>query len=298
MITMTKRFYSFLIIAVFCGLFFLKSPAFNVVLDPPLPYCKKTIFHGLKDTPSGLEFSCAKTFLSQKLLDPTLACFKKAELLAINPEETSIASYGYLYTLFIAKKYSVIESLYKEGYLNKIDPKSPYFYDAALIFYRALLEKKTPFLLSQIRTIVSQNPVFAKKIALFEKITLNAIEQEPSLEKEALLFHTYSKSPRLAFFLNLLIPGSGYAYLKQYQSSLTCVLLFSLLIFSVWNLFKTAQTAAGILCATVFVGFYWGSLLGVQEAANFYNETLYTMIFEPLLKEQGAFPEMMIDYVP
>lgn len=295
---MTKRFFSFLIISVLCGLFFIKSPQLTINLDPPLPSGKKAIFHGQKDTPSGLEFVCAKTFFSQKMLDPTLASFKKAELLAINQEETSLASYGYLYTLFIAKKYSVIEALYKDGYLNKIDNKSPYFYDAALIFYRSLLEKKTPFLLSQIRAIVSQNPQVAKKIALFEKITQGDITTEPSLEKEATLFNTYQKSPTIAFFLNLLIPGSGYAYLKQYQSSLTCVLLFTLLIFSVFNLFKTKQTALAIICATVFVGFYWGSLIGVQEAANFYNETLYSMIFEPLLKEQIAFPEMMIEYVP
>jgi hypothetical protein len=295
---MNRWFTSFLILSVVCGLFFLKSPKLEIELLAPLPNPPKPLFTGHKDTPSGLEFVCAKTFFSQKMLEPTLASFKKAEILAIDPQEVSQSIYGYLYTLFLAHKKDVLEKLFIEGTLNKIDASSPFFTDAALIFYRSLYDKKTPFLLSQLKSYLCQNPDIEKKLKLFENAQTGDLLKFAPFEKEFKLFNQHYKSPKLAFVLNLTLPGSGYVYLQQYQSALTCLLLFSLLIFAIFNLFKSRQTALAILCATVFFGFYWGSLVGVQEAASFYNKTLYTNLVDPILKQEAAYPELMIQYAP
>lgn len=294
-----KAFIAVILFAVLGGCFFVKKAPLKPLFESPLPNPSLSISQDCLfiDPSIELEYKLAKSFIQEKALSPALASFKRTSFLTKDPVEKSAANYGLIYTYFLAKKWDALHQLYISGILDQIDQSAPYFNDLLWMFYIALKEKQLPFVCDNIKSYLCQNKDVEKKLQEFEAITTASFEKSAYKAIYQNYLHT-KKSSALASFLNLIVPGSGYLYLGQYQSALTAFVLLSLLLWALHSCFSQKQKAAAFLVFSVFVGFYWGSIVGVTESCKLYNQSLYTFYFEPILVKEKLYPESQITYAP
>lgn len=215
---------------------------------------------------------------------------------ATSSEEKIAATYGLIWTYFHAKKWDELKRLYFSDAFVSFDTNSVLYPSALVMFYRAFSELQSPFVIQEIK----QNPAIShlqEKIELFEKTEKNIFDHK--MFKDSLkTYEKYKKSPFISGLLNASLFGSGYLYLGQMQSALTAFLLLSLLALSLRACVKQKNWGLCFLIFSVFTGFYWGSIVGAEEAASYYNQTLHTFVFDPVFQKEGLYPELMITHAP
>lgn len=288
-----RTFLYLLLIAIVGGCFFFKNPSLKPLFDSPLPHPQKQLSLSNTSNDFLLEYTLAKSCLSELSLSTTLYSFKKAELLAKEPDEISLAQYGLIFTHFLNKNVTELKNLYLKGALQKLDQGAPYMKDAALMFYSTFKEAKIPFLTFELKHYLDQDPLLKSKLDLFEAITTDKAHTHPAYTT----YQDHKKSPLIAGALSLL-PGGGYLYLHQYQSALTAFLLLSCLGWALYALCRQQQIAGALIIFSIFTGFYWGSIVGSTQSAAFFNQTLYRACFEPMLTSEKLYPELNIHYAP
>lgn len=287
-----------LIIAFVIGACFLKNEPQKIILDSPLPTPRFSVStHSLFTPTYDLEYASGKSFLNDKLFYPTITCFKKAELLATTAQEKSQAHYGLIFTYFIAKKWDQLKKLYTSGIVEQLDKSAPYFQDAILMFYIALKEENMPFVSQNLKNWLYCNQELKTKLELYDAIS-QANFSVASFNEHFKIYKANEKSQTLSGMLNLVLPGSGYLYIGQKQTALTCFCLISLLLFSFYYAVKNRHFAQSILIFSLFSGFYFGSIVGAKLGAITWNQSLYNAIFDPVLKDNQLYPEQNIIYAP
>jgi hypothetical protein len=289
----SRTFFYLLVIAIVGGSFFLKNPPLKPVFDAPLPHPQNQPTLSNLSTDFQLEYTLAKNCLHERCLPTTLYSFKKAELLAKEPHELSLAQYGLIFTHFLNKNTLELKQLYLKGVLENLSQQVPYATDAAIMFYSAFKEAQIPFLTFELKTYLDQDPLIKSKLDLFEAITADKAQTHPAYNT----YQDHKKSPLVAGALSLL-PGGGYLYLHQYQSALTAFLLLSCLGWALYTLCQQKQIAGALIVFSIFTGFYWGSIVGSTQSAAFFNQTLYRACFEPILRSEKLYPELNIHYAP
>jgi hypothetical protein len=294
-----KLFSTLLLVAFVAGLCFIKDQPLCPKFETPLPKVSFSVQDiAAFETPNAkLEYQIAKSFLSEKALSPTLFGFKKALALSQTPIEASASSYALIYSYFLAKKWNQLKQLYSSNILSSLDPKAPYYNDALYMFYIALDEEKAPFILKDLKSHLCQDPMINLKLETYERIKeLRLGEKE--YRNQTSYFNSYKKSSPLACVMNLILPGSGYAYMYQWQSALTAFILLSFLIWALYSAAKHKNYAICFLIFSIFSGFYWGSVVGVSHSVKTYNETLYVALFDPVLKQENLYIEQWIQHAP
>jgi hypothetical protein len=285
-------------LAMIIGSFFLKKEPQKIAFDSPLPAPSLSISSvSTFSNDFNLEYAAAKSFLNDNLFYPSITSFKKAEFLATSKEEKSKAIYSTIFTYFIAKKWDLLKTLYLSGCFEHLDKQAPYFQDALLIFYIAFKNENMPFVVQNFKNHLYQDHVLKAKLELFDAITQGNFTTS-GFNEFYKTYKTHEKSQTLAAFLNLTLPGFGFLYLGQLQTFMTCFLTLSLLLWALQHALKTKRFAQGILIFSIFSGFYLGSIVGAKLGATTYNQTLYTAIFDPLLKDNKLYPEQNITYAP
>lgn len=280
------------------GSFFLKKEPIQFSFDPPLPNpCFSISQASCFSQNFDLDYATAKSFLNEKLFYPSITSFKKAELVSTNQEEKSKATYSLIFTYFLAKKWDLLKNLYIQGACEHLDKQAPYFKDALLMFYIALQNQHMPFIVQNLKHHLYQQPQLKLKLELYEAIVQGHFSHT-GFNDFYHIYQTHKKSQTLAGFLNLTVPGLGFLYLKQLQTSLTCFLTLCVLIWAFYHALKTKRFAQSILIFSVFAGFYLGSIMGAKLEAITYNQSLYTSIFDPVLKDNKLYPEQNIQYAP
>ena len=295
----TNRWFALtLAVAMFSGLCFISKEPLKVSFDSPLPKPKYGLaFKELPNSFYDLEYKAAKSFLNQKLFYPSLMSFQKARLSAQTVDERSMAAYGLIFTNYLAKKFETLQSLYASGLFEELDKNAPYFEDAILMFYVAFEKSQAPFIFQNLKSYLYQNPALKTRLELYHAIC-QANFANNAFNEHFNVFKAHEKSQILSAMMNLAVPGSGYLYLGQVHTALTCFLLLGFLLWGMHHAFKTRHFAQGVLIFSIFSGFYLGSIVGVQQAAEHYNKTLYTAIFDPLLQENQLYPDQNINYAP
>jgi hypothetical protein len=250
---MNKGLLAFILFALIGGAFFIKNPPLTPNFESPLPtpYLSVSTIPIFSLESIELEYSVAKSFLYEKSLNPALSSFKRAYFLSKTLEEKSAATYGLIFTYFLAKKWDHLQSLYTSGVLDQLDEKAPYFKDALWMFYIALKDKQLPFVTQNLKTCLAQDPAIAKKLSEFESISTASFSSSAFSPLYTTYLHTQKSSIKAGLF-NLTLPGSGYLYLGQKQTALTCFVVLSLLLGALYSCLMHKQKAAACLVFSIF----------------------------------------------
>ena len=104
------------------------------------------------------------------------------------------------------------------------------------------------------------------------------------------------KDPTTARILNSVLPGSGYLYVRQYQTAATAFALNALFIAATWQLFAAHQQAAAIISGSFEGGWYLGGIVGAGLAADLYNQRLREQLGKPYLERHSLFPLQQVRY--
>ena len=94
-------------------------------------------------------------------------------------------------------------------------------------------------------------------------------------------YNSLDYSPFKASLMNLLFPGSGYAYLKMPQTALATLFTLSLFAYATDNSIENSNSFGSIFGGILFSGFYIGSIYGAnQNALKKRNLNLKSNVFK------------------
>lgn len=129
--------------------------------------------------------------------------------------------------------------------------------------------------------------------ALTELSSSNSLSEET---RQTLLDYTRvsRKSPYAAGTLNLLLPGSGYAYLGMWQTAALSFLLTGLCVFAAREQFLDHKPLTGTAVAMVGSVFYIGGAIGAAQSAYDLNRK-NTSGMRTKLRE-FALPELKVEW--
>lgn len=90
------------------------------------------------------------------------------------------------------------------------------------------------------------------------------------------------KSPKVAYALNILFPGSGYFYLNLPQTGIATLFVVSLFGYATWTSADNGYTVGSAFGGVLFSGFYLGSVYGADQQAKKKKKLLLNKVVEKL----------------
>lgn len=256
----------------------------------------------------GQEYFIGMTFAHQLELYPAITAFKRAQILLgnSNPLREKEINYEILLCYYIGRKYSDAIEIFEQSSLNQIDPQFPACHDLLLILHDCYLQEGNTTQAWRVLSLIQQlYPEEASSIALSDALIRAdfpqieyAAEHPPTPYLQTLLsdYREQKKSVAQAQLLNTLLPGTGYLYLGQTQSAVTAFLLNGLFIAAATHFFIHDHLAAGIICTSFEMGWYFGGIFGAGLEAKYHNERLYERLATPIMHEQRLFPVLKLRY--
>lgn len=100
-----------------------------------------------------------------------------------------------------------------------------------------------------------------------------------------------------AQLLNAIMPGAGYLYTGQTRTAATSFVINALFGAATYQFFKKGQWAAGLITASLELGWYVGGINGAGLAAKAYNEHLYSEGAKEAMIETHLFPILLFESV-
>ncbi|MBI3236154.1 MAG: tetratricopeptide repeat protein, partial [Chlamydiales bacterium] len=242
----------------------------------------------------GKEYKIGIHFAHQLELYQAITAFKRAAILLPKPltERFLEVQYEILLCYYIAKKYADVIDTFENSSLKYIGTTFPARDDLLKILYDSYLQENNQIQAERILDWIDKtDPALSSNLSLSTTLIgadFPIIEQYAATSEYPYLntflddYYTQKKSPSQAQFLNAILPGTGYLYLGQTQSAITAFLLNGLFIAAAANFFIHHHLAAGIICTSFELGWYFGGILGSGLEAKYYNERLYERLATPM----------------
>jgi hypothetical protein len=146
------------------------------------------------------------------------------------------------------------------------------------------------------------DPEGAEKIKLADALIAGNLREALALAPEdfelcqfANAFCKCYKSPRKAQLFNALLPGAGYYYVGQKKSALTSFAINTIFVAASYHFFRQGNWGAGLITASLEMGWYVGGINGAGIAAVEFNERIYERCTSQLMEEKGLFPLLMLE---
>ncbi len=261
------------------------------------------------DTNWGKEYLIGITFARQLDLYQAITAFKRAEILLPQTEKERRleVQYEVLLCYYIGRKYTDVIDTFNTSGLKRIETSFPACNDLLTILYDSYLQVGDEAQAERTLQIIYQlNPEEAPQLSLstalidanFPQIHYFAEAVPDSSYLDTFLndYAEQKKSVSQAQLFNAFIPGSGYLYLGQTQSAITAFLLNGLFIAAAVNFFIHDHVAAGIICTSFEMGWYFGGIFGAGLEAKYYNERLYERLATPMMNQHRLFPILRLNY--
>lgn len=257
----------------------------------------------------GKEYLIGMAFAHQIELYQAITAFKRAEILLPTAEKARRleVQYEILLCYYMGRKYADAIDTFNNSDLKRIETTFPACNDLLTILYDCYLQEGDEAQAERTLQIIYQlNPEEAPQLALSTSLVhadFPVIRQFAEQMPETSYLDTFlsdyqqqKKSVAQAQLFNTFIPGTGYLYLGQTQSAITAFLLNGLFIAAAANFFIHDHLAAGIICTSFELGWYFGGIFGAGLEAKYYNERLYERLATPMMNQHRLFPILMLNY--
>ncbi len=276
----------------------------NYLLSLPSPFPPLTLDE--KEQDWGKEYQIALRFAHEMDLYQAITAFKRAFFLVpvSNRERKLELEYEIVLCYYFGKKYNDAIYSYEHSQLRFVNTDFPALQDLLLVLFDSYTQLKDTNNADRFfQYIEAYYPETAKKLRVSEALekgdiaTLAALPEEPNYEQIHRLVDHYTsakKSVTKAQLLNTFIPGMGYLYIGQKQTSITAFLVNGLFIGASYYFFHNGNIPAGAIFTAFEAGWYFGGIYGVGEEAKFYNERLYETYATPVMNQTKMFPAFMI----
>ncbi len=124
-----------------------------------------------------------------------------------------------------------------------------------------------------------------------------ATADNPVLKQTKELFADWQqkkKNPTLAFSMNCIVPGSGYAYLGQNTTAFTSFTINVLFIGAMLEFMKAHQPMAAIITLGLEMGWWAGGSIGARLATHEYNHRLWLDMAKKFMRKEHLYPEAIL----
>lgn len=269
-------------------------------------------------TPWGRELACGWIFAKEGDFFRAISSFKKALIFLDNMEEAKALNYDLSNRLKIEAVTGVVASyLFNKKYAHVIEA-----WDSLSPSLQLRGQQETKWLLIMMVQALSaskDSEERAHALALMlpendpdrvplilytairsqSKLQLEALKavNNPMVSKTSTLFTEVankSKNPDLAFGMNLLLPGSGYAYLDQWSTGFTSLTINGLFIGAIIEFFKAHQPMAACIALGLELGWWAGGASGARLATYEYNHQLWLRDAEKFMRANMLYPEAIL----
>lgn len=253
------------------------------------------------------ELYIGRTFAHEMDLYRAITCFKRALILL--PNEANERRIEIEYDIFLAyyagNKFQEAIDTFENSSLIDSPMEFPALRDLLILLYDAYQHNKQPeksyrilSLLSTIDKEASTGLILQTAVidANFPLINQAAPDHPAGTPVKEFIynFQYQAKSVKKAQMLNTFLPGAGYLYVGQKKTALTSFLINTLFIAATYQLFDRGYIAAGIITASLEMGWYFGGINGAGLAAKEYNERLYESCGKETLVRERLFPILML----
>jgi tetratricopeptide (TPR) repeat protein len=239
-------------------------------------------------------------------------CFQRAlYLLPDKAEAHSVLVHALILTYSVAGKYDEVISIYEKNRADLVVHDKNLALDCLGLLYEAYSHKDRLQEANSILQIIPGTEEAAKNLPVFQALSMNSQdcfikaldvsaslprEQSEELNKIKLVYGKSKKHPETAASLNAIIPGAGYLYVNEYQTSSTAFCINVLFAGATWQLLSAHQLAAGLIAGGFEVGWYAGGVMGAYMAANVYNERLREQLVKYYLQKYHLYPLQQLHY--
>jgi len=260
----------------------------------------------------GVEYRLGKVFASEGDFYRALTSFHRARILL--PEKSFRRPHlihAIVLTYSLGKKYQeAIDIWEQERHLLKFEDEA-LKKDCIQLLFEAYCRVGNILEASRLLEKTASNDPLRQRLPLFHIISINGDKEfieAPQLAKEVgskeqeeaetivAWYKKERKNPTTARLLNTFLPGSGYLYVRQYQTALTSFALNALFITATVQLFCAEQHAAALIAGGFEIGWYLGGITGAQLAAYTYNQRLREYAGKPYLERYKLFPLQTVQY--
>ena len=260
----------------------------------------------------GQEYFLGKEFARHGDYYRAATCFHRSfMLLPQTSKQYPVLFHALILTYSLAGKYDEVTSLY-ERYQDQLAVSDPNLaLDCVTLIYEAYSQQNRQKEAEPLLRIIPKSEEASRTLPVFQVLMLNSEEsfseackvstdlspeQKQDLLHLAKIYRKSKKHPETAAMLNALLPGAGYAYVREYQTAATALLFNGLFIVATCQFFSVHQPAAGFIAGGFEGGWYVGGIVGAHMAATTYNERLREQLTKHYLHKYNLFPLNQLHY--
>jgi hypothetical protein len=271
-----------------------------------LPSAFSSLSSEEKDEAWAQELIIGDVFAAEWDLYRAITSYKRALILLgeKNKSRQMQIEYNIILCYYLGNKNKEALAMFEEGAISQANLDFPSFDELVLIVYDAYLQthqqEKAACVFAAIRQF---HPEKEKDLALYQTLKEGDVDQarclienhpkRESIQRDFAWYNQFEKSPQKARMLNAVLPGAGYYYVGQRKSALTSFLINTLFTVASYQFFHRGYPAAGMITASMEIGWYLGGINGAGIEAQAFNTRLFEGVSRKILSENQCFPILM-----
>lgn len=212
--------------------------------------------------------------------------------------------YDILLSYYLAQKYCDVLEFFETSELVAVGRDFPAYQDLLIILYDSIERAGEPEYAKKFLPLINAcNPSIAKKLELAVAVREGNFECAMQMPQAPAYFHeayckylSETKSVSRAKLLNTVLPGAGFWYVGQKNTAITALIVNALFIAATYQFFHKNLQAAGIITASLEMGWYIGGIYGGGRAAAEWNEHKYEAFGEKIMSQECLYPQLMLRF--
>lgn len=244
----------------------------------------------------GKELFLATQFAKQLQLRDALLGFQRARwLMPEGSSRTDQADFDLFLTYYLLGEYKEAVQCFEASPLSQAQPDHPAFFSLLILLFDSYSQLGEENKLRRLDKLLEKGaPELLERLHLCQELQQGNVDRLQ--EATAAPFLQQRLSPARARLFNTFLPGSGYWYAGLKGAAVTCFCLNSSFLGASIYSFASGNWPAGLIFASIEIGWYVGGINGAGISAHEYNEWCYAHKLEPMLYEERLMPELMLTH--